>query len=62
MENLHLNISLRLVHEKNLKIQFSKSSEEMILGVKKDQKLLFGMKIGTLIEWKLVKIVNQHVI
>ena len=62
MESLHLNISLRLGHEKNLKIQFSKSSGEMILGVKKDQKLLFGMKIGTLIEWKLVKIANQHVI
>ena len=62
MENLHLNINLRLEREKNLKIQFSKSSGEMILGVKKDQKLLFGMKIGTLIEWKLVKIANQHVI
>ena len=62
MGSLHLNISLRLGREKNLKIQFSKSSGEMILGVKKDQKLLFGMKIGTLIEWKLAKIVNRHVI
>ena len=62
MASLHLNISLRLGREKNLKIQFSKSSVEMIPGVKKDQKLLFGMKIGTLIEWKLVKIANQRVI
>ena len=59
--SLHLNISLPLEQEKNSKIQFLKSLGEMILGVKRGRKLLFGMKIGTLIEWKLVKIVNRHV-